>query len=658
MEWFWPNADQLNDYPDPVGFDAEWTDWVADLAEAPPVVAEIFAREYIQNSVDAIRTQKELIAELTEKELIAKLGIALGSKKFGINFRFIELRGKNLEKFAQESGLEDFQSRYQQMSEKEKVSARLNTSTWLETEGQPESLQLLVCEEVGGVGMYGHWWTQGLVSKEDSRLKLALIQTKSEKGSKVSGGSWGHGKKAIANASKCRTLFAYTCFIKREQPSEDDAGITRRLTGVAYWKSHRVGNNKVCQGLGIFGNRIDQQSDVWAENFMPLDEKSADDCISQFGVSDIAVRSSKQADQCGTTYIIVEPAFNATDLVQAIERNWWPLILKEEISISVTDTKGDDVEIAPQSQTPLAPFLQAYELLDGSKTPAKYELREEVKVSHSVKGRLSSGTIALTSDTEPNGWSYSEEEDAASLVCLVRGDMVIAYQPSPPKRRGQPPFVRGVFVVDSETNKESAQILRLAEPHLHNSWQTKDENIVSPEDRKYADDLMKLIHRHVKDLRTAIKGVRRPINTQFQAFSNIFKSGKAGVTKKPKPKQSRWFSIQYPHGTKRVSGSSNDTLSLSAECEISLRDTPKNPAPNQLAIRVTLYWSVQEEGLKTDLSLLDVGKDVVPKGFSSVGAGVYEGVIMKDDVLVFKWHSQEFSTDWSVAPTPIVEKVV
>ena len=81
MEWFWPNADQLNDYPDPVGFDAEWTDWVADLAEAPPVVAEIFAREYIQNSVDAIRTQKELIA---------KLGIAPGSKKFGINFKFVE----------------------------------------------------------------------------------------------------------------------------------------------------------------------------------------------------------------------------------------------------------------------------------------------------------------------------------------------------------------------------------------------------------------------------------------------------------------------------------------------------------------------------------------------------------------------------------------
>ena len=649
MDWFWPNSDQLNDYPDPVGFDAEWTDWVADLADAPPVVAEIFAREYIQNAVDAIRTQKDLLVDL---------GISSGSKKSGMNFRFIELKGKSLERFAAESGLGELRSRYSRMSKDEKVAARLNTSAWLDAQTQPESLRLLVCEEVGGVGRYGHWWTQGDITKDDSRLKLALIQTQSEKGSKVSGGSWGHGKKAIANASKCRALFAYTCFVKRIKASENDADITRRLTGVAYWKKHVDARLKVrCQGLGIFGSLIDQSSNEWADNFMPLDDLSADDCVSRFGISDITVRSSKQVDQCGTTYIIVEPAFTAKDLVQSIERNWWPLILKDEIFISVTDTKGDDVEIAPQNQTPLVPFLQAYKLLDGSKAPAKYELRKDVEVSHSAKGTLASGTIALTSDTEPNGWSYSEQEDAASLVCLVRGDMVIAYQPSPPKR-WRLPFVRGVFVVDSEIHKESAKILRLAEPHLHNSWQTKDENIVSPGDRKYADELMKQIHLHVKDLRTAIKGVRRPVNTQFRAFSKIFKSGKGGVTKKPKPKQSRLFSIQYPHGTKRVSGSSNDTLALSAECEISLRDTPKKPAPDQLKIRVTLSWSVQEESLKVDPALLDVVKDTIPAGFVSVGIGVYEGVINRGEEKTFGWQSKEFSIDWSVAPTPIVEKAV
>ena len=284
-------------------------------------------------------------------------------------------------------------------------------------------------------------------------------------------------------------------------------------------------------------------------------------------------------------------------------------------------------------------------------------MREAIKVSHKNEGRLSSGSIALTSNTDPNGWSYSELEGAASLVCLIRGDMVIAYQPSPEKKR-QIPFLRGVFVVDSDKNKESAQILRLAEPHLHNSWQSKDERIVSPEDRKYAADLLDQIHLKVRDLRKAIKGVRRPINAQFRAFTKIFK-GKAIVTPPPPPPppKSRWISIQYPNGIKRNSGSSADTLALSAECKIALRDTPKNPAPDQLKIRVTLSWSVQEETLKADPALLNVSKDVIPEGFVSVNTGVYEGVINKMQILTFGWHSQEFSIDWSVAPTPIVEKV-
>jgi hypothetical protein len=82
MDWFWPNSDQLNDYPDPVGFDVEWMKWVADLADAPPVVAEIFERECIQNSIDPIRTQKRLFANL---------GFDPRTEKLGVNFRCAEL---------------------------------------------------------------------------------------------------------------------------------------------------------------------------------------------------------------------------------------------------------------------------------------------------------------------------------------------------------------------------------------------------------------------------------------------------------------------------------------------------------------------------------------------------------------------------------------
>jgi len=55
--------------------------WEADLADAPPVVAEIFTRECIQSSVDPFRTRKRLLA---------KLGIDPVIEKFGINFGFAE----------------------------------------------------------------------------------------------------------------------------------------------------------------------------------------------------------------------------------------------------------------------------------------------------------------------------------------------------------------------------------------------------------------------------------------------------------------------------------------------------------------------------------------------------------------------------------------
>lgn len=52
--WVWPSNEEINDFPDPLGFDREWT---ATLAEGPSVHAEIFAREYVQSSWDSIEEQ-------------------------------------------------------------------------------------------------------------------------------------------------------------------------------------------------------------------------------------------------------------------------------------------------------------------------------------------------------------------------------------------------------------------------------------------------------------------------------------------------------------------------------------------------------------------------------------------------------------------------
>lgn len=129
-------------------------------------------------------------------------------------------------------------------------------------------------------------------------------------------GAW---KKAIANASKSRLLLVYSCFIKRASPAENDSNLTRRAIGVAYWKKHVISSVR-CQGLGIFGKRKDQNSESWTDNFFPLNDDQADKFVTNLGLSDLEVRTAAIAEQCGTSYVIVEPAFNAHELASAIEK--------------------------------------------------------------------------------------------------------------------------------------------------------------------------------------------------------------------------------------------------------------------------------------------------------------------------------------------------
>ncbi len=45
-DWYWPGEDDVNDFPDPLGFEGEWTEWSGTMHDGPPVFAEIFSREF------------------------------------------------------------------------------------------------------------------------------------------------------------------------------------------------------------------------------------------------------------------------------------------------------------------------------------------------------------------------------------------------------------------------------------------------------------------------------------------------------------------------------------------------------------------------------------------------------------------------------------
>ena len=655
MEWVWPNEDQFNDYPDPIAFDAEWKDWRADLRDGPPAHAEIFAREYIQNSWDSIQTQNEQLRELIKNGEQLKL-----PQQNAVQFRFVKLTGKSLQTFVKNAGMDTLRDRYQAMSDKEKETNRLSDSQWLTATKQPTELKILICSEVGGLGMYGHWWTNGDARKKGSRLKYALIQSKSEKGDTfASGGSWGHGKKAVAGASSCRTLLVYTCFRPRVDLTEDQLMYSKRVLGVAYWKSHAI-DNKSCTGAGVFGTRLNNKSDAWADNFFPLENSVADDFISGLGVAEIRTRDESKVEDHGSTYVIIEPSFSADELAKSIERNWWPLLAKRDgPKIEVVDENASDVLVKPSERTELAPFLRAYEV---AANVSQFDQSKERKTDVSImlkKKRIEVGVLVLTSDTSDGGWSYRDENDSATLTALIRGDMVIAYQPSPAINKSNPPYLRGIFLVDSKINSDAAKVLRLTEPHLHNEWSTKSKH-VNPGYREAADAVLKKIHAEVAAFRESLRGEISKTSVRFSAFTNLFTSGSRGIIDPPPDPEPRLFSIQFPRGSNRLKGSSPTTLKLATCCIISLRPgTEKKPVPDLVSAKVFLSWAVLEDGKHNEVELINLSADNPSTGFKlNKKDGSYEGDLKKGSSYKFEWQSKEFSSDWSVAPNPIVEQIV
>lgn len=635
--WVWPSNEEINDFPDPLGFDREWREWTATMSEGPSINAEIFAREYLQNSWDSIQGQ---IASLEAE--------GVGLPDHGVEFRFVRLQAEAAQRFIDSFGLGGHRDRFAGMSQRHRDDNRLGESALITSE--PASVDLLIASETCGQGMYGPWQTGGKAGVV-SRLKSALMHTKSEKNSQGAGGSWGHGKKAVANASKCRTIAVYSHFGARDEYPDDH--VETRLLGVSYWRSHDLGD-LAHVGLGLLGMES-EEAGSFVERFRPLEDEEADKFIEDLAVPGLAVRHKGDPAALGTSYLVAEPSFGPEDLASALERNWWPLLGQSRTRIAVYDYDGEEVPLAPQDRDELRPFLQALALATDT-----VDLRERGdSVAPLTVAGIEVGVLALTSDDSENGWSYEDPDYNRTLVALVRNDMVIAYEPFPRKQRQKGPYLRGTLLVDRAENSPASELLRMSEPHLHNEWQTNAGNAVPKESADFAAATLNLVQKRVGELRSSLKEQEVQIARRFAVFSRVFSEGKApSVTPQPKPRQPpRPFKITGA-SNKHLDANVNDPTLIRAESTVNLSLTEKQLRKSpRIEVTVTLGWRVMEErGSVLDPTLLDDSSPVVPSGFVSVDGSVrtFRGWLNADPQS-FTWSTNFFPDDWQVAPDPVVE---
>lgn len=477
--------------------------------------ATLMAREVLQNSWDAARElHREIIEDGGEPP------------EFGAVFEFVALEGDAKAQMVEALGLRELAAR-SRMSERRVLG--LPETNALDHLDDATPLRLLKISESATTGMYGPF------SGARSKLYLALVSIGVTMKDKGAGGSYGYGKAGLIRGSETRSVFAYTCFRERH----DDPGITRRLLGMTYWGQHEDPTAaKSFTGFARFGDSTDG-------TVVPFVNDEADAKARELGID---LRDSVRIEDCGTTFLVVDPSVGPEELRIAVERNWWPAIEGDQFTVEIRDADGSVMVPRPRKDPVLATFIRAREL---ATTAQDAKVANEFRTQFQAFEGRRLGSLGLVADLDD--WSYprvapvDESEDEApsirhrSLVALMRGPgMVVEYF----EAGQQPPFVRGVFVADDEVD----DLLTRTEPKAHDSWEAAGGDDVDSDARKVAKTVLERVKRYVANFR---KGLRPPtprpealrLPDLEALFRGVFSNEGSGTA--PPPPGEREVSIRF-----------------------------------------------------------------------------------------------------------------
>ena len=605
-----------------------WTDWKATLADGPSKVAEIFCREHVQNFLDAANN---LDTQETPH----------------LEYRFVTLTGDEAHQTSKEMGLLEMSEIFNGQDDSDRLGHRLPENKTLN--GEPvNELRLLIATERYTTGMYGPFTSNDGRShtaegeKISRKMRSALIDISGDKGfgtDAIQRGSYGEGKKGVALASKINTLFVYSCF----KEVGYDAGVTRRLMGVAYWNGFNLDQFQH-NGLATYPNCKNGETG-------PYENELADQELTSWGIPHAALRSSENIHDLGTTWIFVEPNFSPEDLAHSLERNWWPSICEGAVEFNVIDDEGSHITVDPNEREELVPFISAYNIATEKTDVDDFSERKECKKGTGASPSLI-GRLGLIVDLSDGGWSYQDNDETNThLIATVRQGMIISYFPA--MRGAMKPFIRGCFVVAD--GPPEAQ-LRYAEPPLHNRWREDAANS-SNESAELANWTHTRIRKETRSFfNKHSHRPPRPIG-RLKNFAEFFGGPKGGKTvtippgpSEPAKSRDPW-QILTPYNEPDFD-SKPGQCRLTQTAEISLKS---NAIADEEEVIIKLSWEVEEGDVADGKHLENPGKDEYPAGFKRAQDGSLIGVLTRDPAK-FTWISNYYES-WNVGPSIQVRPV-
>lgn len=455
---------------------------LVDRNNSDAVSALIYGREGIANCFDASQAR------------------AAGSGSLGLDFSFSRHQGDKAHRMRELLGLPLLAKR---LTEPGVTRKQLGLGEVDCLAGGPTSdLRTLLAVERRGGGMPG--------SLEDDRsvLAQALINVGEAQTSVGAAGSYGYGKAAVGQASRIRSIIVYTCFAP---PTSDS--VSRRLVGVTYWGMHDLPDGRYT-GWTLFGH--DAEHTVRA-----LEDGEADALAAELG---IPVRDPSDADDLGTSFLIVDPGFTAAQLRSAIELAWWPLLQKTRdvaLEVSITDEVGRVSTPRVDDQHPLlGQFVSNFQRAESVRHTGD-DVRGEREVALGARAGITALEVR-----DPQG------PIRQSLIALMRSPlMVVNYEPIKTATAAQP--LVGVFVAHESTN----ELLRSVEPAEHDKWLRR--NVAGLRASADAIEVSKAVLDEQAAAVNALRPPEPPPVFGLHAFSKHFPAVDTTVAKPrpPRPRQ-------------------------------------------------------------------------------------------------------------------------
>jgi hypothetical protein len=588
---------------DPMG-GAAGEAYASGLMSAGMQPEHVLAREAIQNSVDATNN----------------------GAKARVVFRRRVLTGAAKAAFVKDSGIEDIARRVDEL--------QLPKPNCFESLDKPRTeLALLYVEDHDAVGLAGDPHDK---NSNFYRLLLSLGDRSKARDAKGTGGSYGFGKSVYSSSSAIRTIFAYTRFVG------DDGYEHKRLFGCGYYRSHEY-RKKNFSGRAWLGvkNSTDPAGRLIID---PYEEGQAEKLAAKLGFE------LRDEGDLGTTILIVDATSDMKSVVTGVEDWWWPRLMAGKLDVEVYDGDGPAVIPRPKKRDDLRPFIEAFELTQG--TPPKAGGSQKLAPLNKL-GDLALGTCGFVVAPLNDQGVPAVRGDWCNTVALIRAPlMVVAYKHCSETA----PAVVGAFMANDAIDG----VLRKSEPPAHDRWDPESENLRDADGstKRLVGSVLSRIKDNLKrfqrEAAPPAPPKQRRLSVLERALGSYFRP--QGMGPRPQPDQATSplhleFSKQ-PYAIAAEGG----LLRLRSVFDIFLDPTA---AEDEIDLRLRISCPVlEDEGQEGDDLALTIKYKGVSAEVDPEDHRVFRFTLAKGEKAHFAIESEDYNPAWTVRLRPEIDAEV